>query len=110
MQNYAKSVATEILRQLGGNRFIVMTGAKSFSYFDENGECGVTFRLPSNFAMKGINLVKIKLDFTDTYQVKFSRVRGAEVKDTPSVRIVVTPIENTNDKMGTDRETNFTRT
>lgn len=28
----------------------------------------------------------------------------------PSVRIVVTPIENTNDKMGTDRETNFTRT
>ncbi len=37
MQNYAKSVATEILRQLGGNRFIVMTGAKSFSYFDENG-------------------------------------------------------------------------
>ncbi|EFN7651403.1 TPA: hypothetical protein U0S22_004429 [Escherichia coli] len=81
MQNYAKSVATEILRQLGGNRFIVMTGAKSFSYFDENGECGLTFRLPSNFAMKGINLVKIKLDFTDTYQVKFSRVRGAEVKD-----------------------------
>ncbi|MEX3160145.1 hypothetical protein [Escherichia coli] len=45
MQNYAKSVATEILRQLGGNRFIVMTGAKSFSYFDENGECGLTFRL-----------------------------------------------------------------
>ncbi len=68
MQNYAKSVATEILRQLGGNRFIVMTGAKSFSYFDENGECGLTFRLPSNFAMKGINLVKIKLDFTDTYR------------------------------------------
>lgn len=31
--------------------------------------------------MKGINLVKIKLDFTDTYQVNFSRVRGAEVKD-----------------------------
>jgi hypothetical protein len=28
----------------------------------------------------------------------------------PSVRIVVTPIENTNDRMGTDRETNFTRT
>ena len=34
MQNYAKFVATEILRQLGGNRFIVMTGAKRFSYFD----------------------------------------------------------------------------
>lgn len=28
----------------------------------------------------------------------------------PSVRIVVTPIKITNDKMGRDRETNFTRT
>ncbi|QDX31212.1 transposase [Dickeya poaceiphila] len=28
----------------------------------------------------------------------------------PSVRIVVTPIENTNDKMGTEREAYFTRT
>ena len=91
MQNYAKSVATEILLQLGGNLFIVMTGAKSFSYFDENGECGVTFRLPSNFAMKGINLVKIKLDFTDTYQVKFSRVRGDEVKDISENKIIAKP-------------------
>ncbi|EKQ1728239.1 hypothetical protein P4X70_004495 [Salmonella enterica] len=84
MENYAKSVATEILHQLGGNRFIVMTGAKHFSYFDENGECGLTFRLSSNFAMKGINLVKVKLDFSDTYQVTFSRVRGGDVKDISS--------------------------
>lgn len=35
---------------------------------------------------------------------------GISDTNTPSVRIVVTPIENTNDKMGTDRETNFTRT
>jgi len=28
----------------------------------------------------------------------------------PSVRIVVTPIENTNDRMGTEREAYFTRT
>ncbi|AHB12017.1 hypothetical protein CFSAN002069_24630 (plasmid) [Salmonella enterica subsp. enterica serovar Heidelberg str. CFSAN002069] len=41
----------------------------------------VNFPFAVKFAMKGINLVKIKLDFTDTYQVKFSRVRGAEVKD-----------------------------
>ncbi|HDZ7083813.1 hypothetical protein [Escherichia coli] len=58
MENYAKFVATEILKQLGGNRFIAMTGATKFAYFDENGECGLFFRLPSNFAMKGINLVK----------------------------------------------------
>ncbi|EPZ2570077.1 hypothetical protein ACXLTH_004203 [Salmonella enterica subsp. enterica serovar Kiambu] len=81
MENYAKFVATEILHQLGGNRFIVMTGAKSFTYFDENGECGLTFRLPSNFAIQGINLVKIKLSFSDTYQITFSCVRGKVIKD-----------------------------
>ncbi|EES0484193.1 hypothetical protein ACN662_005697, partial [Escherichia coli] len=72
MENYAKFVATEILNQLGGNRFIAMTGAKNFAYFDEDGECGLSFRLPSKFAMNGINLVKIKLTFSDTYQVTFS--------------------------------------
>lgn len=81
MENYAKFVATEILNQLGGNRFIAMTGAKKFAYFDEDGECGLTFRLPSKFAMNGINLVKIKLTFSDTYLVSFSRVRGATVKE-----------------------------
>lgn len=81
MENYAKFVATEILNQLGGNRFIAMTGAKNFAYFDEDGECGLSFRLPSKFAMNGINLVKIKLTFSDTYQVTFARVRGAMVKE-----------------------------
>ncbi|ECT6020487.1 hypothetical protein N6N71_21255 [Escherichia albertii] len=81
MENYAKFVATEILNQLGGNRFIAMTGAKNFAYFDEDGECGLSFRLPSKFAMNGINLVKIKLTFSDTYQVTFSGVRGAMVKE-----------------------------
>ncbi|EGO4531881.1 hypothetical protein ITZ90_004999 [Escherichia coli] len=59
MENNAKFVATEILNQLGGNRFIAMTGAKNFACFDENGECGLCFRLSSKFAMKGIHLVKI---------------------------------------------------
>ncbi|EDW8942659.1 hypothetical protein A4O59_004286 [Salmonella enterica subsp. enterica] len=81
MENHAKFVATEILNQLGGSRFIAMTGAKNFAFFDENGECGLCFRLPSNFAMKGINLVKIKLTFSDTYQVTFSCVCGAMVKE-----------------------------
>lgn len=31
MENYAKFVATEILKQLGGNRFIAMTGATKFA-------------------------------------------------------------------------------
>ena len=48
---------------------------------------------------------------TVSYQVKkIGMLLEQSLAIPPSVRIVVTPIENTNDKMGTDRETNFTRT
>lgn len=78
MENNAKFVATEILNQLGGNRFIAMTGAKNFACFDENGECGLCFRLSSKFAMKGIHLVKIKLTFSDIYLVTFAYYREGD--------------------------------
>jgi hypothetical protein len=61
-----------ILNQLGGGRFIAMTGAKMFT-------CSVdtlNFRLPANFANKGINHVSIKIDASDTYSVRFGKVRG----------------------------------
>ncbi|EJQ9383877.1 hypothetical protein ABDM08_004884 [Salmonella enterica] len=71
MKMNAKNVATEILRQLGGNKFIAMTGAKQFCYFDDNGEYGLCFRLPARFARHGINVVRIKLTWQDTYEVTF---------------------------------------
>ncbi|AXF77019.1 hypothetical protein AV903_14875 [Erwinia tracheiphila] len=43
----SKEIAVEILNQLGGNKFIAMTGAKNFVWL-ENG--GLIFKLPSNFA------------------------------------------------------------
>lgn len=76
----AKEIATEILCQLGGNRFIAMTGARQFSYFDDKGECGICFRLPTRFAMNGINYVKIKLTWADTYEVTFFKVTGINIK------------------------------
>lgn len=60
-------VAQTILAQLGGNRFIVMTGAKDFL----GGEDSLMFRLPRGSARDGINKVKITLDWTDTYNVDF---------------------------------------
>ncbi|MGE9087657.1 hypothetical protein ACQKCE_11120 [Escherichia coli] len=39
--SYAEHVAQTILGQLGGQRFVVMTGAKNLAYFDDNGECGL---------------------------------------------------------------------
>jgi hypothetical protein len=50
-------VAETILEQLGGKRFIVMTGAKHFAA-DGN---ALRFRLPSNFAKSGINAVTISI-------------------------------------------------
>lgn len=72
------SVAQTILEQLGGNRFAVMTGAKAFI---GNGDT-LSFRLPSTprYVKKGINHVRITLDPSDTYTVKFFKVRGARIK------------------------------
>lgn len=67
-----------ILSQLGGNRFVVMTGARDFV----GGEDYLMFRLPKGFAKNGINKIKITLDWTDTYIFEALKVshRGAEFK------------------------------
>jgi len=62
------SVAKTILEQLGGNRFIVMTGCKNFV----GSETALTFRIPR--AKDGINACEIKLEPSDTYTVRFYRV------------------------------------
>jgi riboflavin biosynthesis pyrimidine reductase len=65
-------VAETIIAQLGGNHFVVMTGARHL-LADGN---TLTFRLPSNFAKNGINAVSVRLNGRDLYDVAFSRVRG----------------------------------
>lgn len=58
-------VAQTILEQLGGYRFIAMTGAKNLVAE----ETSLTFKLPK--CQKGINAVKITLDPSDTYTMTF---------------------------------------
>lgn len=67
-------VAQTILEQLGGRRFIAMTGASRFL----GGEKLLAFRLPSYFARNGINAVRITLLPSDTYRVEFSRCRATK--------------------------------
>lgn len=71
------SLANEILAQLGGRKFLVMTGAKNLLALEN----GLQFRLPSapHFVKDGINCVQIILDPADTYTVKFMKIRGAKV-------------------------------
>ena len=66
-------IAKNILEQLGGNKFVAMTGAKNLSSLGN----GLSFRLPgAGFTKNGINYVKIILDPSDTYTVEFGRIRG----------------------------------
>lgn len=60
------TVSKTILEQLGGRRFIAMTGARDLI----GGTNYLMFRLPRGLAKNGINKVKITLDWTDTYVVE----------------------------------------
>lgn len=64
-----------ILQQLGGNKFIAMTGAKSFL----GSENSLSFTLPRGFANKGINKVRITLLPTDLYKVEFLKFNGRKL-------------------------------
>ena len=71
-----KTVAIEILKQLGGNRFIAMTGARNF-YATDN---GMGFRLPGTMTKDRINFVKITLNGLDLYDLEFKSIWGDKIK------------------------------
>jgi len=68
------AIANEILRQLGGHKFVVMTGAKDILALDS----GLRFKLPGRrgYTRQGIDLVSVILEPSDTYTVKFEKTCG----------------------------------
>ena len=64
-----------ILRQLGGNRFIAMTGAKNLGTSTKK---DLSFSIGRN--AKKVTHVKITLTSADLYDVKFINARGAKIK------------------------------
>ena len=70
------SIAQTILEQLGGKRFIGMTGAKNFG---DTGN-GLAFQVPAKLTKNKINAVKIELHPSDTYIVKFMRIGSSSLK------------------------------
>jgi len=66
--------ADVILQQLGGNRFIAMTGAKSFVKDDKKKT--IWFRIPR---ANGINVVEIHLNGKDLYDIKFKYTHGTKL-------------------------------
>lgn len=63
------TTAEIILSQLGGNKFLAMTGAKNLI---SSGDDTLYFFIPLS---NGINRVSITLDVNDTYRVTFSKYR-----------------------------------
>lgn len=62
-------VPETILKQLGGGRFLAMTGAFNLVGSDD----ALTMRLPGKTRMKG-NWVRITLDPSDTYVMEYQRL------------------------------------
>ena len=62
------SVAREILNQLGGNKFRVMTGAKNFMGFSE----GLVMKIGRNSSNS--NYLKITFNSMDLYDMEFAKV------------------------------------
>ena len=65
-------IAKTILQQLGGNRFIAMTGAKNLGHTNK----GLQMKIGRN--SKGITHVIINLTSMDTYEVEFIKMRGVK--------------------------------
>ena len=73
--NEASQTAKAILKQLGGNKFIAMTGAKNFTGDNKS----LQFSLPK--AKGGINKVRIELDRgRDLYNIEFGSLRAGKYK------------------------------
>jgi hypothetical protein len=69
------AVASTILAQLGGNKFLAMTGAKHLLGSPK----ALSFQLPSAAKAKGVKYVSITLDPSDTYTVMFSDKNGLPI-------------------------------
>jgi len=69
-----KEIAKTILQQLGGNKFIAMTGAKNLGHTNK----GLQMKIGRN--SKGITHVIINLKASDTYEMEFIKLRGASRK------------------------------
>ena len=80
------SVANEILKQLGGNKFIAMTGAKRLSVFNEY---ALYFELPPNKTKAKVFV--ITLTPMDVYKVecfKKSTLKAQVLSNKPSLVLV----------------------
>lgn len=71
---YKMTISETILTQLGGQKFIAMTGAKNFI----SEKSALSMKIGKN--NKNITHVKIELTPLDTYKIIFYKIRGVNIK------------------------------
>ena len=79
MTNTHQTIAETILQQLGGNRFLAMTGANYLMYDGP----ALRFRLPRG--ARGVKHVKIALTQHDLYDVTFQATTGRVIAERAGV-------------------------
>ena len=74
-----KQIAQTILQQLGGNKFIAMTGAKNLGFDSKGSKTTLSFKIGKN--AKSINYVKVDyISGKDLYDMSFFRLRAGQLK------------------------------
>ena len=74
--NEARLDPQQLLQQLGGNRFIAMTGAKNLAIDKPKNE--LHMKIGRN--AKGVSHVRIRLSSMDLYDMEFLQVRAGKIK------------------------------
>lgn len=69
-----QQIASEILKQLGGKKFVIMTGSKNFIAGDKS----LSMKLARNSS--GANYLRINLTGMDDYDLEFISIRGTSMK------------------------------
>ena len=77
MTTERKAQAMEIMNQLGGQKFIMMTGAQYITYEEKAPTANLAFKFRGS---KAATHMKIVLDVMDTYTVTFYKIRAATCK------------------------------
>ena len=82
METASKTVAAEILRQLGAHKFLAMTGAKVWTYTENS----LTFKLAKSISKA--NRLIIKLNLLDLYDMEFYYESFSTKTYTKTIKII----------------------
>ena len=78
----------DILEQLGGNKFLTMTGSKILYYgYDKNGYAYLRLKLSRNKSRA--ELLKIQLNCKDLYNMSFDRIKKTLNKEYSAIGIKI---------------------